>query len=162
MDLVILPPDVDRDSIAAQLKASHPINVHATGESIGFWANDEQVGASVVAVRRGGWSLAGGEASETRTQLLSQESLLANLRLGKQLFEDAVGIRREFSRRRFGLSWAYPHRVLWGIKVRCIPRSTTGDSPRVCISKRHGRATMVRRSTPLREFPSTLHSLKPT
>ncbi|MED5285799.1 MAG: hypothetical protein VYC71_07445, partial [Planctomycetota bacterium] len=128
MDLVILPPDVDRDSIAAQLKASHPINVHATGESIGSWANDEQVGASVVAAfAGGGFSLAGGEASETRTQLLSQESLLANLRQGKQLFEDAVGEPpRIFARRRFGLSWAYPQ-LLRSLGYQGAVHSTLDD-----------------------------------
>ena len=128
MDLVLLPPDVDRAAIAAQLEASHPINVHATGESIESWVKDEQVGASVVAAfSEGGWSLTGGEASETRTQLLSQESLLANLRKGKTLFENAVGDPpRIFARRRFGLSWAYPQ-LLRSLGYQGAVHSTLDD-----------------------------------
>lgn len=110
MDMVLLPPEVDPQSIRVQLAAQHPINVHAPGEVIESWVQDAQIGSAVVeAVSGGTWSLLGGEASEARTQLLSQESLIANFQKGTQQFESAVGTRpKVFARRRFGLSWAYP------------------------------------------------------
>jgi alpha-mannosidase len=110
MDMVLLPPEVDQREIKAQLTAQHPINVHAPGEVIETWAQDADVGRSMTeAVSSGRWSLLGGEAVEARTQLLSQESLIANFRQGTRQFESAVGKRPSvFARRRFGLSWAYP------------------------------------------------------
>ena len=110
MDMVLLPPDVDPQAIQAQLATQHPVNVHAPGEVIESWAQDDQIGSAVVeAVSGGTWALMGGEASEARTQLLSQESLIANFQEGSQQFESAAGMRpKVFARRRFGLSWAYP------------------------------------------------------
>ena len=53
--------------------------------------------------------------------------MLANLRQGKQLFEDAVGEPpRIFARRRFGLSWAYPQ-LLRSLGYQGAVHSTLDD-----------------------------------
>jgi alpha-mannosidase len=111
LDITLLAPHTLGRALTEQLDVTVPTNLVLTGELLEMLRTTAP--ASWEAVRRGvaeGYvGLLGGEQSEARPTLESQETVLAGLRRGLVGFERHFGTRpRVHARRRFGVSVLYP------------------------------------------------------
>lgn len=109
LDLVVVPPFDEPRRLEPELARKHPVSMLAPAKTWSEWVAQGNGEAYREAVTSKRWQLIGGEETETRAPLMTQESLLGGLRRGKAAYEAALGCSPNvYGRRRFGLCWAYP------------------------------------------------------
>jgi alpha-mannosidase len=111
LDLTLVARETMGDSLAHELKLDTPVNILTTADLL---ARMQQSAPDTFAALRDGLArgtvgLVGGEHRELRTPLYGCESVLRQLRLGLQRFEQLAGRRPAiYGRRRFGMTTLYP------------------------------------------------------
>lgn len=109
IDLVIVPPFDAPERLKPELTRKHPVSMLAPAKTWSEWLTQGDGEAYREAVNSGRWHLVGGEENESRSPLLTQETMLGNLRRGREEYTRNFGSSpRVYGRRRFGLCWAYP------------------------------------------------------
>lgn len=111
MDLTLVAETTVGPALRDELQSGHQVNLMLSGQTLDAMARQqpETLAAVRQAVADGQATIIGGEYHEGPTAILDHESMLAELRRGREAYERHLGSSpRIFGRRRFGLSPMLP------------------------------------------------------